>query len=173
MNEVKLPPRIILKSGYSLVPLNEPGWLIGYEDSGRLVLGRPGSDPDENAIIRSFTELIPQFKSEEEFAGFSKSVLVAEGSARHKILSMTTTPLTIKGQACMKTDTVLEDHAAVKQTSRTGMMILESYALLCKHPNKSIGIVIAYSHRYYPGHQDPNSANKAQELFDSLGFYDF
>jgi hypothetical protein len=173
MNEVRLPPHIILKSGYSLVPLNEPGWLIGYEDSERLVLGRPGSDPDENAIIRSFTKLVPQFKTEDEFIGFSKSVLVAEGSARHKILSMETTPLTLKGQSCTETDTVLEDHGAVKHTSRTEMMILESYELLCKHPNTSVGIVIAYSHRYYPGHKDPDSAKKARELFDSIGFYDF
>lgn len=173
MKEVPLPPHIILKNGYSLVPLNEPGWLIGYENSEKLVLGRRAANPDETIIIRSFIQTLPLLKSEEEFIGFSKSVLVMEGATRHKIVSQKTMPLTIKGQSCARNDTVLEDHAAVKRTSRNENMIIESYALFCKHPNNSVGILLEYSHRYYAENKDPDSAKKAQELFDSIGFYDF
>jgi hypothetical protein len=173
MKEVTLPPHIILKNGYSLVPLDELGWLIGYEDSEKLILGRHAADPDESFIIRSFIQVLPLLKSEEEFIGFSKSVLVMEGATRHKMISQETMPLTIKGQSCVRNDTVLEDRAPVKRTSRNENMIIESYALFCKHPNNSVGIFLAYSHRYYPENKDPDSAKKAQNIFDTIGFYDF
>jgi len=174
MKEVTLPPHIILKNGYALVPLDEPGWLIGYEDSEKLILGRHADNPDETFIIRSFIQVLPPLKSDEEFIGFSKSVLVMEGAKRHKILSQETMSLIIKGQSCVRNDTVLEDHAAVKRTSsRNENMIIESYALFCKHPNNSVGILLEYSHRHYPENKDSDSAKKAKELFDSIGFYDF
>lgn len=173
MKEVPVPPHIILKNGYALVPLDEPGWLIGYEDSEKLVLGRHAANPDETFIVRSFIQVLPPLKSEEEFIGFSKSVLVMEGANRHRILSQVTMPLTIKDQSCVRNDTVLEDKAAVKRTSRNENMVIESYALFCKHPNKSVGILLEYSHRHYPEGKDPDSANKAKKLFDSIGFYDF
>ncbi len=173
IKEVPRPPHIILKNGYSLVPLDEPGWLVGYEDSEKLILGRHGDNPDETFIIRSFIQTLPLLKSEEEFIGFSKSVLVMEGATRHKIVSQKTIPLTIKGQSCARNDTILEDHAAVKRISRNENMIIESYTLFCKHPNNSVGILLEYSHRCYADNKDPDSAKKAQELFDSIGFYDF
>jgi hypothetical protein len=174
MKEVPIPPHIVLKNGYSLVPLDEPGWLIAYEDSEKLVLGRrAAANPDETFVIRSFIQVLPPLKSDEEFIGFSKSVLVMVGAKRNKILSQDTMPLTIKGQSCVRNDTVLEDHAAVKRTSRSENMVIESYALLCKHPNNGVGILLEYSHRCYPENRDPDSAKKAKELFDSIGFYDF
>ena len=170
MEEVPLPPQRISQKGYSLVPLDETGWLIGYRDSEKLVLGKRANDPDENFVIRAFAEVLPPLKSEEELMGFAKSVLIMEGAARHKVLSQETKRVTMKGQSCVRTDTVMEDHGAVKRSSRTDYMILEAHSLLCKHPNKSTGILVAYSHRYYPGDQDPESTKKAQKIFDSIEF---
>ncbi len=172
MEEVPLPPQRISQKGYSLVPLDEAGWLIGYRDAEKLVLGKRASDPDENMIIRAFAEVLPPLKSEEEFVGFAKSVLIMEGAARHKVLSQEAKRVTMKGQSCVRTDTVMEDHGAVKRSSRTDSMILEAHSLLCKHPNKSTGILVAYSHRYYPEHKDPDAVKKAQKIFDSVEFSD-
>lgn len=171
--QVSLPPQPFLQKGYSLVPLEETGWLIGYRDSEKLVLGKPSNDPDENAVIRAFPQVLPPLKSEEEFVGFSKSVLVMTGAARHKVLSQGTKSLTIKGRPCVRTDTVMEDHEAVKRSKRTDTMILEAYSVLCKHPNNTTGILVAYSHRYYQGDKDPDAARKAEKLFDSIEFLDF
>ncbi len=170
IEEVSLPPQRISQKGYSLMPLDETGWLIGFRDSEKLVLGKRAKDPDENFIIRAFAEVLPPLKSEEEFTGFAKSVLMMEGAARHKVLSQETKRVTLKGQSCVRTDTVMEDRGAVKRSSRTDNMILEAHSLLCKHPNKSTGILVAYSHRYYAGNQDPESAKKAQKIFDSIEF---
>lgn len=170
IQEVPLPPQRIIMSGYSLVPLNEKGWFIGLRDRDGVVLGKRGNDPDENMIIRAFAEVLPPLKSDEEFIGFGKSVLVMEGAARHKVLSQQTTPVKIKLQSCVRSDTVMEDHNAVKRSSKTDPMILEAYSLVCKHPNGSTGIVVAYSHRFYAGQKDPEAGMKAQKIFGSLEF---
>ena len=172
IKEVTLPPQRIAQNGYSLVPLDEAEWLIGYRDSEALVIGKQGSDPDENMIIRAFAKVLPPLQSDAEFIGFAKSVLIMEGAARHKVLSQETKFVKVRGQSCAKTDTVMEDHGAVKRSSRTDHMILEVFALLCKHPNQTTGILVAYSHRYYKGHKDKNSAIKAKILFDSIEFLD-
>ena len=170
MQEISLPPQRIAENGYSLVPLDEPGWLIGHRDSETLVLGKRGSDPDENIIIRAFAKVLPPLKSDEEFIEFAKSVLIMEGATRHKVLSHQTKLLKVRSQSCARSDTVMEDHGAVKQSSRTDPMILEAFSLLCKHPNGSTCIVVAYSHRFYQGHGDAESSKKAQKIFDSLDF---
>jgi hypothetical protein len=64
----------------------------------------------------------------------------------------------------------MEDHNAVKRSSRADLMILEAYSLVCKHPNGSTGILVAYSHRFYSGQKDTEAAVKAQNIFDSLEF---
>ena len=172
MEEVQLPPQRIVQKGYSILPLNEPGWLVGYRNQEKLVLGKRASDPDENFVIRSFAEVLPPLKSEEEFTGFAKSVLIMEGAARHKVISQEAKRLKVKGQKCVRTDTVMEDHGAAKRSSRTEQMILEIYSLLCKHPNGTTGILVAYSHRYYQGNRDQASERKAQTIFDSIEFLD-
>lgn len=172
MQEVSLPPQRIILNGYSLVPLDEKGWLIGLREREAVVLGKRGNDPDENMVIRAFAEVLPPLKSEEEFIGFAKSVLVMEGAARHKVLSQQTRPLKIKTQSCVRSDTVMEDHNAVKRSTKTGPMILEAYSMVCKHPNGSTGIAVVYSHRFYAGQKDPAAGAKAQIIFDSLEFSD-
>jgi tetratricopeptide (TPR) repeat protein len=49
-------------------------------------------------------------------------------------------------------------------------MIVESYALVCPHPQATVAVVVAYSHRYNPGNADPESSKKAAKLFDTLEF---
>jgi len=170
MQEVTLPPQRIAQNGYSLVPLDETGWLLGYRDSEQLILGKRGSDPDENIVVRAFAKVIPPLKSDEEFLGFAKSVLIMEGATRHKVLSQQTKLVKVKSQSCARVDTVMEDHDAVKRSSKTDSMILEAFSLLCKHPNGSTGILIAYSHRFYQGNRDAESSKKAQRIFDSVEF---
>ena len=43
--EVPVPPERISQKGYSLMPLNEPGWLIGARNEHQLALLKRGEDP--------------------------------------------------------------------------------------------------------------------------------
>jgi hypothetical protein len=95
-----------------------------------------------------------------------------EGAARHKVLSQQTKLVKVKSQSCARSDTVMEDSGAVKRSTKTDLMILKAFSLLCKHPNGNTGILVAYSHRFYQGHDDAESSKKAQMIFDSLEFSD-
>src|SRR5215470_8451627 len=73
--ELPLPPQRSMHTGFSLVPLNEKGWLIGEQVPQHLLLGKHGSDPDESYILRAFTVVLPDFKSRDEFVGFAKTAI--------------------------------------------------------------------------------------------------
>jgi len=93
-----------------------------------------------------------------------------EETTGHEIVTQMARPLTIKDQSCFRMDTVMEDHDAVKRTSRTDYMIIDDFAVFCRHPNASMGILVSYSHRHYPENKDPGAAGKAQKVFDSIEF---
>ncbi len=172
VRELRLPPERIVQNGYSVVPLDEPGWILLGRNLETFVLGKRASDPDENFIVRGFVRVAPALSSEEEFVGFAKSALVMDGASRHKVLSQQANPVTVRGRPCVRTDTVTEDRGAVKRSSRSDPMILEVFALVCKHPNQTNAVLVAYSHRYYKENKDSDSATKAQRIFDSIEFSD-
>lgn len=50
-------------------------------------------------------------------------------------------------------------------------MTREVQTLVCVHPyDKSIGIKLNYSHRYYPGNRDAEFFDRAKKVFESLAF---
>jgi hypothetical protein len=170
--EVSVPPVREQHQGFSLMPLDESGWLILAKRPEGIVLGKQVG-PDENHIIRAFTQVIPPFKSQDEFIGYAKTALSMEDPARHKLLSHSDKTIKFKGQPCVRTYDMMEDHKAVKRSDRSDFMILEASSLVCEHPHKGVAVIVAYSYRYYPGHDDKGLANKAQKIFDSIEFIGF
>lgn len=170
--EVSLPPVRELRRGFSLVPLNESGWLILANRPEGIVLGKQVG-PDENHIIRAFTQVIPPFKSQDEFVGYAKTALSMEDPARHKLLSNSAMAIKFKGQPCVRTYDKMEDHKAVKRSGRTDPMLLEAISLVCEHPQKGVAVIVAYSYRYYPEHEDREMVAKAQKIFDNIEFAGF
>ena len=51
--EVQIPPERISQKGFSLVPLNETGWVITGRSASQLALGKLGKTPEENVVIRA------------------------------------------------------------------------------------------------------------------------
>jgi hypothetical protein len=64
--EVPLPPERIFLKGFSLVPLNEQGWLIGARNPRLLSLGKIGKYPEENVVIRAMLFQLPAFQTNED-----------------------------------------------------------------------------------------------------------
>jgi len=171
--ELAIPPQRSVHTGFSLLPLNESGWLIGVQQPQGLVLGKRGSDPDENIILRAFIVVLPDFNSRDEFMGFAKTAIGEFDPTRFKKITQEPKTVHVKGQSCVSIKNMEEDLAAKKLTSRTDPMLIEAYSLVCPHPKKKIAIVVAYSHRYYSGHADPESAKKAATIFETVEFIDF
>ncbi len=69
--EVQLPPERISLKGFSLVPLNEHGWLIGMRNPRLLSLGKLGKYPEENIEPIAKPFVIPECLYREY--GFSSS----------------------------------------------------------------------------------------------------
>jgi hypothetical protein len=172
-NELEVPPQRSVHTGFSLLPLNEKGWLIGAQQPQGLVLGKRGSDPDESMILRAFTVVLPDFNSRDEFMGFAKTAIGEFDPIRFKKINQESKTVNVKGQSCVSIKSMEEDLGATKRTSRTDPMLIEAYSLVCPHPQKKIAIVVAYSHRYYSGHSDPESAKKAATIFETVEFRDF
>lgn len=99
--EVPVPPVREQQQGFSLIPLNESGWLIFAKRPEGIVLGKQASQ-DENHIIRAFTQVIPPFKSQDEFTGYAKTALSMEDPARHKLMSHNDKTIKFKGQPWCK-----------------------------------------------------------------------
>ncbi len=170
--EIQIPPERISQNGYSLVPLNEKGWLIAGRNAYQLAIGKRGENPDETFAIQAIPFRLSAFKTNEEFVS-----MVREGQEndterpRFKIVKHEVTAYPMSGTDCAKSHMVTEDRAAVKRTNRSGDMILEVLTLTCAHPkDKSYGISIIFSQRYYPGQRDPALIEKAASVLTSVEF---
>jgi hypothetical protein len=171
--ELELPPQRSVHTGFSLLPLDEKGWLIGAQQPQILILGKLGSDPDESFVLRAFTVVLPDFNSSDEFMGFAKTAIGETDPTRFKKITQESKTVIVNGQSCVSVKSMEEDLGANKRTSRTDPMLIEAYSLVCPHPQKNIAIVVAYSHRYYSGQADPESAKKAATIFEAVEFRDF
>ena len=174
LQEVQVPPERISQKGYSLVPLNEKGWLIAGRNPYQLAIGKYGESTDETVAIQATLIKLPAFTTGEEFVR-----LVKEGQAkdtdpqRFTMIKHEVTAYTDKGPNCVKSHMVAEDHAAVKRSGKTGYMVLEALTLTCAHPtDNNIGVNVTYSHRYYPDQKDSGFLEKASNVLNSVEFSD-
>jgi hypothetical protein len=172
--EVQIPPERISQKGFSLVPLNETGWVITGRSASQLALGKFGKTPEENVVIRAILFQLPAFKTNEEFVRLIKEVQ-AKGinPQRLKIIKHEVVMYPKNGTDCAKSHVVIEDHGAAKKVGKTGVMVQETVTLTCAHPrDKGVGINVGYSHRYYPEQRDPMFLEKATSVLDSVEFAD-
>lgn len=172
--EIQLPPTRIAQKGYSLVPLNEKGWLVGSRNPVQLVLGKLAENPDESFVINSTLVKIDPYKTKDEFVRLVKASQAKDTDLqRFTIKQFDVSGYEGKGTDCAKTYSIFEDNAAARRSGNTGSMILEILSLSCAHPrDKSTVVFVGYSQRYYPGHKDKAFLEKATAVLNSLEFTD-
>lgn len=170
--KIQLPPERIVQKGYSLVPLNEKGWLIIGRNQYQLTLAKEGANTDESIVIQATPFRLPEFKSTEEFVRLIKEGQARDtNSERFDVKRHEVTAYPKKGSDCAKSYLMTRDNAALKRSGRSGSMILEALTLACANPkDRKIGISITYSHRYYPGQGDPEFMEKAMSVLNSIEF---
>lgn len=173
--EVSSPPKQLIQKGFSLTPLNELGWYIIGRSPYAIALAKQGSSPDETYAIQGSVYNIGSFSSDNEFIHFINKGQAQDTDIsnpnRFKITAHDTTLKKYKGEPCAYSHTVTEDHAAVKRTNQNEFMVLEIFALVCRHPeNQNAAISVNYSERYYPTNRSENIEAKAKILLNSLDF---
>lgn len=172
--EIQLPPTRIAQKGYSLVPLNEKGWLVKGRNPVQLALGKRAENPDESFVIQTTLVKIGPYKTKEDFVRLVKDSQAQDmDPQRHKILKHDVTAYTEKATECAKSHSISEDNAAVRASGNKGVMILEVLSLSCAHPkDKSVAVFVGFSQRYYAGHRDSAFMDKASTVLSSLEFSD-
>ena len=171
---VSLPPVRSTHLAFSLVPLNEPGWLVLASRPDLLALAKQGGNADETFAVQGSVMKFPEFASAAAFlAEVERYVSKPVPASRFKYVSHSIRPAPEKGDRCARAHSVFEDHAPVRHTSRTGHMILEGYFLMCTHPrNPAVAITVGFSQRYYPGSRDPQLEKSAETLLGSVTLVD-
>lgn len=174
--EVQIPPDRISQKGFSLVPLNEEGWVITGRSASGLALGKFGKTPEENIVIRAILlKFKPQaFKTNEEFVHLIREAEFKNiNPERLRIVEHEVVTYPKHGTNCVKSHSVIEDHGAAKKVGKTGVMVQEALVLTCIHPkDKGVGVNVGYSHRYYPDQRAPGFLEKATSVLESVEFTD-
>ena len=171
--EVKLPPERIFQKGYSVMSLNETGWLIAGRNQYEFGLAKQGVNPDETYAIQGMTSKLPTYNTNAEFVQLTKEGQIKDTDPqRFKILKHEVTTFPMAGVDCAKSHLIMEDHAAVKRSNDSRTMILEALTLSCAHPSeKSVGIHVVYSHRYFPGQEDGAFVEKGSSVLNSVELF--
>ncbi|MCP3943752.1 MAG: hypothetical protein GY710_20050 [Desulfobacteraceae bacterium] len=172
--EVQIPPKRIFQKHYSLMPPNEEGWLIIQKDAYQLTLGKFGDTTDETFAIQIIPFRLPEFKTKDEFVHIIKENQIKKADPkRFKIIRHDVTSNMVNGTDCIKSHMVTEDSAAIKRSGnpKDTIMILEALTLNYAMPkDRTIGVSIIYSHRYYPENRDPAFIEKAMGVLNSFKF---
>jgi hypothetical protein len=168
--EIKLPPERISQNGYSLMPLNEPGWVIEGRNAYTFAFGKLGANHDETFAIQALFSRLPAYDTNADFLQLIKDGQSKDsGSPRFEILKHDVTPFPMKGADCAESHMVTIDHAAKRRSGNTGDMILEALTLSCAHPSeKTVAIHVTYSHRHDPGQDDPAFMDKGTTVLSSV-----
>ena len=175
MSESGPTPARSYYQGFSLVPPNDPGWVVISNTRVEFALRKDGADRDESYVVHGRVMKLPEFPTRDAFfTAASKPPPVLSTSGRFRYLSYSTRSAPEKGEMCVRNSSVAEDHNPARPSSRTDLMILEVYSLVCAHLQRpTAGIMVIYSQRYYPGNRDPRLEMSADKLFATVTFTDF
>jgi tetratricopeptide (TPR) repeat protein len=160
--------------GASVLPPQGKTWKIIQKNENRLILikGNPQSDATYTASV--MINELSDFESEEQFSKeIPKKFLSAYNSDRFTIKKEEGEISRSRENYCWTYHLIVEDRAAKTRTGKK-VMLLEIIGYICQHPkDRTKGINMQYSHRYYPGDDDPEVKNKAKEFLDNVTFTDF
>jgi hypothetical protein len=171
---IETPPVRMHQTGYSILPLDEPGWEIGKKDRIELVIGKRGN-MDHTYVYRSLLVKLEPYTNPGEFVDVvKKSINNDVDTTRFNTVKHETVPHRFQSAICARSHLLHEDKKALKSSSKPGNMIMEMRVLTCGHPkDKQVGVMVIYSERYWPGDRDPKFDSRAEELMAGLLFENF
>jgi hypothetical protein len=161
-------------SGVSVLPPQEPDWQILQRSTFQLALGKRGPQPDATYIASVILYKLPDVDSEVQFLKLiSERRLSEPDTGRFRIVKNAEEMSHHSEVYCVKYHTISEDQAA-RTSSGPRSMLSEMRGYHCQHPkNKNVGVNFQYSHRHYPGDEDPLIEKKAAEFLGDVKFIAF
>ena len=166
------PETVFKGNNFTLTSSNEPNWVVIRSDPFNVQLHKKMSleSIDQSHVVSMSVRNIGEIKTIEEF-----SYLVKQSRAmdklpnRFKLLENREEVDNSKPDYCVKFYSRIEDGNAKRASKRTDVMILDDVGFICRSPsNKKIVLNYYYSHRHYPGQEDPELNNKRKRFFESV-----
>jgi len=160
--------------GVTAWPPKSVSWAVMLATGYQYTIGSKGSNTHETTIINVSTFKLPDLKSDVEFLDYilkSRAATPVTGRFDNKKNSESLVPL--NGATCVKYSSLSVDKNAKTAEGNT-TMFLESIGYNCQHPNnKSVGVNIEYSSRYFSATDESQLESKSAELFSSVKFKEF
>ena len=160
--------------GASVLPPQEKGWKIVQKTANQLHLAKRIAQSDTSYVATVMITKLPDIESKEQFSNvIHEKFLSIYDTGRFTILKQDGNISYSKEYYCWRYHIISEDRAAKTKAGKKAMT-LEIVGNICQHPkNKRLGVHSGYSQRYYPGNQDPEIKNKADEFLVNVTFTDF
>jgi hypothetical protein len=164
----------LFRENYSFVPPTGSRWrLYGRSSESDMAMQEHGIGPDEANTVFTVRYEVPVLAADQELVDL---IIAAENKnlgdpnrntlKEHEVINYTG-----KKARCALSRQVIDDNAALKRTGERTPMIREIMSLVCIHPSKdNMAINLTYSHRYHAGYRDPEFAERAAAVFQSLAF---
>lgn len=140
----------------------------------QLFLARGGQTFGESYATVVWSYDLPNLDTEQDFLKWILEHRAAEPqTGRQTSIKHEENFVRGRGAVCVHFHEVLEDRA-VRIGTETKVMVLDGITYHCQHPkNKRIGVRLEYSHRHFPGNDDPAMEAKANAVLDQVQFTDF
>ena len=166
--------RLNIVSGVSVLPPQEPEWHILGMTQSQLALAKGGQLFGESYATVVWSYDLPHLDTEQDFLKVVSEGWAADPRAgRFTNMKHEENLVRGRGAVCVHFHVVSDDNAAQIGTERK-FMVMESIGYHCQHPkNRHIGVRLEYSHRHFPGNDDPAMEAKANAFLDQVQFTDF
>lgn len=170
-SQPKQPQRILMQ-GFSLAAPNDTDWVVARQGPDLTVIGKPGRFSGESFTMQAVIISLPSFDSGGALVRHVETVRRKEIDPRqYRLLKLEVTPQKVHAQDCALARADMAERAAAEGTGSPVNTLIETLTLVCPHPqNPRRGISMIYAHRHYPEDVDPQFAQDAAALMQTLKF---
>lgn len=152
----------LLQKGFLLSVPTADNWTVVKKSDYKVFLAKQGAKQNEQYTLQAVVVSLPTFTSDEEFLDFIKRRMI---QASPTGAPQNTTLFSGHSEPCVQNAS--KEESLVK--GRT--VILEVVNFTCRHPdNKTAGVYLAYSKKYFEDENEENITANARELFSRLYF---
>lgn len=158
--------------GYSFLPPQEQGWHIMGQSAEGIDMLRKGDSVDETHGIQIRIMEMPD-TSLPALAYVMLTQSQQYPGPRFERLESRRIDAPLR-KNCEKYTSIHRDRDAGKASDNPEDMLIKDYEQFCVHPHdKAHLILVHYSRRYYPAHEDPEFERKALDFIQSVSFDPF
>ena len=170
-SQPKEPPRIVMQ-GFSISAPGDKDWIVAKKGPDLTVIGKQGRFSGETFSMQAIILKLPAFESVDALVRHVESTQRKDiDPKRYRLIKLEVVPQKIQDQDCALSRLDVAERTTGDGISSPVNTLVESMTLICPHPkDPSRAISMAYAHRHFPEDVDPQFAQDAALLMQTLKF---